>query len=186
MKLFRLESREAVYATLSGIGSMFRAFAVGNALCGLFMSLVSVAAFGLLGLPYFYFLGFISGFLSLIPYLGVALAVVPPITVGLSEVSGPRLLAVFVIIVGLHLFTINVLFSKSHRKASASQSADRDDWPICVELDLGCDGPDPRCSYHGSNEDHFRSCRWTAAFWCVDGGMKKLVKTRLISPSAIT
>jgi len=112
VKLFRPESREAVYATLSGIGSMFRAFAVGNALCGFFMSLVSVAAFGLLGLPYFYFLGFISGFLSLIPYLGVVLAVVPHIAVGLSEVSGARLLALFVIIVGLHLFTINVLFPK--------------------------------------------------------------------------
>jgi predicted PurR-regulated permease PerM len=112
VKLFRPETREAVYATLSGIGSMFRAFAVGNALCGFFMSLVSVAAFGLLGLPYFYFLGFISGFLSLIPYLGVVLAVVPPIAVGLSEVSGARLLALFVIIVGLHLFTINVLFPK--------------------------------------------------------------------------
>ena len=65
VKLFRAESRNKVYAALNGIGSMFRAFAVGNPFCGLFMSLVSVAAFGLLGLPYFYFLGFISGFLSL-------------------------------------------------------------------------------------------------------------------------
>ena len=45
---------------------------------GLVTSGISVAIFGGLHLPYFYFLGVISGFISLIPYLGVFLAVLPP------------------------------------------------------------------------------------------------------------
>ena len=53
---------------------MIRSFIVGNFIIGVFLSVCSIAAFGMLGLPYFYFLGVISGFLSLVPYLGVILA----------------------------------------------------------------------------------------------------------------
>ena len=40
-----------------------------------------------MGLPYFYFLGVISGFLSLIPYLGVLLAIVPPLIADLGHLT---------------------------------------------------------------------------------------------------
>src|SRR5262249_7738341 len=89
-----------------------RAFIVGNVICGLFMSLVSTVAFGLLGLPYFYFLGFSSGFLSLIPYLGVILAVLPPLATGLGQLTKVDLAAIVGIILVLHVFTINMLFPK--------------------------------------------------------------------------
>jgi predicted PurR-regulated permease PerM len=112
VSLFRQENREAVNRMLGGIASMFRAFIVGNLICGLFMGIVSVIAFGALGLPYFYFLGFISAFLSLIPYLGVVLAMLPPIAAGLESLNGSKLLWIAVITVGVHVFAINVLFPK--------------------------------------------------------------------------
>ena len=56
--------------TLGLIGKMLQSFIVGNLLIGLLISGVSVAIFGLLHVPFFYFVGFLSGFLSLVPYLG--------------------------------------------------------------------------------------------------------------------
>ena len=85
--LFRMENRNTAYVTLGLIAAMIRSFIVGNFMIGLFLSAASMAAFGLMGLPYFYFLGVMSGFLSLIPYLGVVLAILPPVIVGLGYLT---------------------------------------------------------------------------------------------------
>jgi predicted PurR-regulated permease PerM len=61
---------------------MMRNFITGNFIVGLFMGIASLAVFGFLQLPYFYFVGLISGFLSLIPYLGLVLALVVPLPQG--------------------------------------------------------------------------------------------------------
>ena len=82
-----------------------------SALC-LFVSGGCVLAFGLLKIPYFYFLGFISGFVSLIPYLGTFLAMLPPLAAGIGTLSGPGLIAVAAVVFGLDMFAINVLFPK--------------------------------------------------------------------------
>jgi len=85
--LFKMENRNTAYVTLGLISEMIRGFIVGNVLVGLFISGVSIAVFGYLHLPYFYFLGLISGFLSLVPYLGVIVAMVPPIAAGLGTIG---------------------------------------------------------------------------------------------------
>ena len=81
--LFSLENRNTAYITLGLISAMIRSFMVGNLLIGLFLGTASTIAFAILHLPFFYFIGFISGFLSLVPYLGVVLAMVvrPPVLV---------------------------------------------------------------------------------------------------------
>jgi predicted PurR-regulated permease PerM len=112
VKLFRPENRRTAYETLGGIASMLHGFIVGNLMCGLFIASLSVLAFAFFKLPYFYFLGFISGFLSLVPYLGVVLALLPPLAAGIGMLTGPRMLAVGAIVVGLHLFAISVLYPK--------------------------------------------------------------------------
>ena len=108
--LFELKNRNAAYVTLGLIAAMIRSFIVGNVMIGLFLSAVSTAAFGLMGLPYFYFLGFISGFLSLVPYLGVILAILPPVIVGLGYLTTPTFVLTCAVVVGLHLFAMNVLY----------------------------------------------------------------------------
>jgi predicted PurR-regulated permease PerM len=65
-----------------------------------------------MGLPYFYFIGFISGFLSLVPYLGVLLAAVPPLITGLGHLHSSGLAIIIATVVGLHLFALNVLYPK--------------------------------------------------------------------------
>jgi predicted PurR-regulated permease PerM len=108
--LFRMENRNTAYVTLGLIAAMIRSFIVGNFMIGLFLSAASMAAFGLMGLPYFYFLGVLSGFLSLVPYLGVVLAILPPVIVGLGYLTTGMFVLTCGIVVGLHLFAMNVLY----------------------------------------------------------------------------
>lgn len=110
--LFPPEMRDAAYITLGKIADMIRAFIVGNFLVGVFIGAISTAIFGLMGIPYFYFIGFISGFLSLIPYLGVLLAMIPPVLSGLGVIHGTGFLFIFLTVIGLHLFSLNVLYPK--------------------------------------------------------------------------
>jgi predicted PurR-regulated permease PerM len=112
VQLFRPEFRTTAYVTLGRISAMMKSFIAGNFAIGMFMSICSVVIFGFLGVPYFYFLGFISGFLSLMPYLGIALAMLPPIAAGFGTMSDTRLLMVGATVLGLHLLAMNVLYPK--------------------------------------------------------------------------
>ena len=110
--LFPLHHRNTAFVTLGLIGKMLQSFIVGNLLIGLLISGVSVAIFGLLHVPFFYFVGFLSGFLSLVPYLGIVLAMVPPIVVGIGQLEPGGLLVVVLCVIGMHLFALNVLYPK--------------------------------------------------------------------------
>lgn len=110
--LFKVENRNTAYVTLGLISSMIRSFIVANVLVGLFISAVSTAVFAALRLPYFYFIGFISGFVSLVPYLGVVLALLPPLVAGLGQIHSTGMIVIVVTVLGLHLFSLNVLYPK--------------------------------------------------------------------------
>jgi predicted PurR-regulated permease PerM len=110
--LFPLQHRNTAFVTLGLIGKMLQSFIVGNLLIGLLISGLSVGIFGLLHVPFFYFVGVFSGFLSLVPYLGIVLAMVPPILIGLGQLEPSDLLIVAFCAVGLHLFALNVLYPK--------------------------------------------------------------------------
>ena len=112
VQLFRPENRSTAYVTLGQISTMMRSFIAGNFMIGLFMSAISIAVFGFLGLPYFYFLGVISGFLSLMPYLGVVLAAVPPLAAGIGSLHEGHVIIIIATVLGLHLFSMNVLYPK--------------------------------------------------------------------------
>lgn len=110
--LFRLEDRHTAYVTLGLIAQMMRRFMVGNFLVGLFMSSVSTVVFFALHLPFFYFLGPISGFLSLVPYLGVLLALVPPLMVGMGQIQSTDAFLIILTVLLLHLVSLNLLYPK--------------------------------------------------------------------------
>jgi predicted PurR-regulated permease PerM len=110
--LFSMENRNTAYVTLGRISAMINSFINGNIIVGLFASVASLGVFWYLHLPYFYFLGFISGFLTLIPYLGVVLAMVPPLAAGFGQIHGGGILTIVLTVLGLHVFAINVLYPK--------------------------------------------------------------------------
>ena len=110
--LFDMKNRNTAYVTLGAISRMIRSFIVGNVLIGLFISVLAMIVFGVLHLPYFYFIAFISGFLSLIPYLGVVLAMLPPILAGLGQMHTSDAVIIVVTVAALHIFAMNVLYPK--------------------------------------------------------------------------
>ncbi len=110
--LFSMENRNTAYVMLGLVARMIRSFIVGNFIIGVFLAACSIALFGILGLPYFYFIGIISGFLSLIPYLGVILATLPPLIANVGNLSASSVLLIVGIVLGLHLVAMNVLYPK--------------------------------------------------------------------------
>jgi predicted PurR-regulated permease PerM len=112
VRLFPKEHRLLAHRTVGRISNMIRSFIVGNVLVGVLISAISVAVFWYLGIPYFYFLGVISGFVSLIPYLGVFLALLPPLAGGIGSLDRGGVLIIVVTVIGLHLLTMNVLYPK--------------------------------------------------------------------------
>jgi predicted PurR-regulated permease PerM len=112
VKLFRREHRLRAHRTIGRISAMVRSFIVGNVLVGGFSAMVSAVVFWHLGIPYFYFLGVISGFVSLVPYLGVFLALLPPLAAGIGILTNAGVGVVLLSLITLHILTTNVLYPK--------------------------------------------------------------------------
>jgi predicted PurR-regulated permease PerM len=113
LQFFSGEDRVIASKSLQGIGNMVRAFVVGNALLGVALALASTLGFWALSVPFPLLAGPLSGFLSLIPYVGLPLALLPPI---LSALSGGAafsgVLLVVAMVATLHLTALNVLYPK--------------------------------------------------------------------------
>jgi AI-2 transport protein TqsA len=69
--------------------------------------------FWFLGIKYFYFIGALSGFIGLIPYLGVFMSLLPPLAAGIGNLDRNGVLVVIIALIGLHVVTMNVLYAKS-------------------------------------------------------------------------
>ena len=112
LHLFPKEHRLGAYRTIGRISEMIRSFIVGNLLVGLLNSVATTAIFWAIGLPYFYFLGTISAFVGLIPYLGIFLALLAPLAVGLGTINRTGAIVLVIAVTLLHVLTMNVLYPK--------------------------------------------------------------------------
>jgi len=110
--LFRAENRRRTHRTLSLVSAMIRSFLLGSLLIGLVIGAVSTLVFALLRLPYFYFTGFLSGFLSLVPYLGIVLAPIPPVLAGADVIGVKDMLLIVAVVTVLHVIAVNFLYPK--------------------------------------------------------------------------
>jgi predicted PurR-regulated permease PerM len=110
--LFPLESRREANTALGQISTMVRSFIVGNLTIALLMGGISTVVFAALGIPFFYFAGFASGFLSIVPYLGVILAILPPLFVGMGHLTLTHVLWIAMTVFTLHVLSLNVLYPK--------------------------------------------------------------------------
>lgn len=110
--LFSLEYRREANTALGQISTMIRSFIIGNLLIALLMGGISTVVFGALGIPFFYFAGFASGFLSLVPYLGLVLALLPPLFVGIGHLTLTHVIWIALTVFTLHIVSINVLYPK--------------------------------------------------------------------------
>ncbi len=111
--LFADEGRLVAERSLDGIAVMVRAFVVGNFVLGLLLAIASTLMFWLFQLPYPLLVGPLSGVLSLVPYIGMPLALLPPFFAALGRYTT---MAPFILILGIvalfHLIAMNLLYPK--------------------------------------------------------------------------
>ena len=113
LQLFEGRDRQAASRSWEGVAGMARAYVLGNFVLGVLLSIVSALFFWIMGLPYFLLVGPLSGFLSLIPYIGLPLAMVPPFFVALSVYTRLAPFLIIGAVVGfLHLLALNLLYPK--------------------------------------------------------------------------
>jgi len=113
LQFFHGPDRAIAAKSLQGIGDMVRAFVVGNFVLGLILAVMSSLAFWVISLPFPFLAGVLSGFLSLVPYVGLPLALLPPVFVALVGTGHVTAIAVVVVVVtALHLTALNVFYPK--------------------------------------------------------------------------
>ncbi|MBV9622538.1 MAG: AI-2E family transporter [Acidobacteria bacterium] len=110
VQLFPPENRHAAHVSIGLISLMVRNFIIGNFLIALMIGALSTVVFALLHVPFFYFAGLGSGFLSLVPYLGLVLALLPPLFLGIGHISLSSVLWIAVAVFTFHVLSVNVLY----------------------------------------------------------------------------
>jgi predicted PurR-regulated permease PerM len=113
LHLFDPEDREAAAKTWSGIGASTRAYIAGNFFLWIVLACASAAAFFVLGVPYWPAIGPLSAFFSLVPYVGLPLAIAPPILAAMAApITLKFLLGIVLLTAALHVSTMNLLYAK--------------------------------------------------------------------------
>jgi len=112
VRLFPKERRFLAHGTVGKISALVRTFIAANVFLGLLNSEIFTLLFWILGIKYFYFIGAISGFVSLVPYLGVFLALLPPLAAGIGILHKTGILCVVLAVVAVHFLTTNLFYPK--------------------------------------------------------------------------
>ncbi|MGA2274107.1 MAG: AI-2E family transporter [Bryobacteraceae bacterium] len=112
LQFFHGEDRLVAARSLQGVAEMVRAFVVGNFVLGLLLAVSSSIVFWIMRLPYPMLVGPLSGFLSLVPYVGLPLAMAPPLFSALAINRVPVYAGVIGVTGVLHLVALNLLYPK--------------------------------------------------------------------------
>ncbi len=108
-----LGSKMDVPQFISRLNRMVRGFVIGNLIIGSVVMAASVAVFWSLGMNGAVEIGIISGFLNLIPFLGVLLAAIVPVLAATFQFNTAAPFVVIVLTVGLlHMISANILIPK--------------------------------------------------------------------------
>jgi predicted PurR-regulated permease PerM len=111
--LFKGSERQMIGKSWEGVADMVRAYVIGNFILGLMLSTISSAFFFSIGLPYWPLIGPLSGFLSLVPYVGLPMAMLPALAAGLIVYTQPTYYVIIAVVVSvLHLTAMNLLYPK--------------------------------------------------------------------------
>jgi len=110
LNLFPREKRQQVEDVIHYIGLMLRQFALGNLLVALITAVPICLVFSYLRLQYAFILGLLAACVSLIPYIGVALALVPPLMVALLQFDSVKpFLILAATVAAAHFIAVNIL-----------------------------------------------------------------------------
>ena len=113
LSLFQGPERHAAGRSLQGIADMARAYVVGNFVLGVILTAATGLFFWYIKLPYWPLVAPLSGFLSLVPYAGLPLSIVPAFFAALTRYNALSAYLIIAAVVGfLHLLALNLLYPK--------------------------------------------------------------------------
>ena len=113
LNLFSDTHRQQAETVILGIGHMIRRYVLGNIMVALMGAALITPVFSLMGLHFALLIGPLSAFLNMIPYLGVALAMAPPMMMALGQyTSATPFVGIAVAVMVVHFLAINVLTPK--------------------------------------------------------------------------
>lgn len=113
LNMFGGQQRYVAGRSLDSVAEATRAYLVGNVILGLLLSIASAGIFFLFKVPYWPLIGFLSGFLSLLPYVGLPLAMLPPVIAALAIPNKFTVVLALAAVAGsLHLVAMNLLYPK--------------------------------------------------------------------------
>ena len=107
--VFREENSVLVYDIIAEIQSRIRQYILGLLLEMVIVATASCLALWILGVEYALLLGLLIGLFNLIPYIGIACALVLSTVVTFASAGTAKLLLVICTILGIHLVDSNVL-----------------------------------------------------------------------------
>jgi predicted PurR-regulated permease PerM len=111
--LFSGSERQVVGKSWQGVADMVRAYVIGNFILGLMLATISCSFFFSIHIPYWPLVGPLSGFLSLVPYVGLPLAMIPALAAALIAFDQPAIYVIIAVVVAvLHLVAMNLLYPK--------------------------------------------------------------------------
>jgi predicted PurR-regulated permease PerM len=111
LSIFEGPDRAVAGRTWQSIADMARAYVVGNFILGVILAMTSALCFWTWHLPYWPMVGIISGFLSLVPYVGLPLALIPALAATLMTYDTVTPYLIISAEVGfLHLIGLNLLY----------------------------------------------------------------------------
>jgi predicted PurR-regulated permease PerM len=113
LNLFPIKKRQQAEDVIHAIGRMLRRFVVGNLFVGLISACLITPVFAIIHLQYALLMGPLAALLSLVPYIGVALGILPPLMVALLQydTTGP-FMTIGVSVAVVHFVAVNVLTPK--------------------------------------------------------------------------
>ncbi len=113
LNLFPIHRRQQAEEVIHAIARMLRQFVVGNLFVGLISAGLITPVFAIIHLQYALFMGPLSAILTLVPYIGVALGILPPLLVALMQydTTGP-FITIGIAVAVVHFVAVNVLTPK--------------------------------------------------------------------------
>ena len=113
LNLFPIQKRQQAEDVIHAIARMLRQFVVGNLFVGLISACLITPVFAIIHLQYALLVGPLAALLSLVPYIGVALGLLPPLLVALMQydTTGPFVI-IGISVALVHFVAVNVLTPK--------------------------------------------------------------------------
>jgi predicted PurR-regulated permease PerM len=113
LNLFPIDRRQQTEDVIAGITAMVRQFVLGNVLVALISAAMILPVFLAISLPYPLLMALFAAFLSVIPYIGVALGMLPPLLMAVAhDDSVGHLVAIALVVFLVHFVAVNVLTPK--------------------------------------------------------------------------